>query len=51
MGSTRLSNLARRGPNLAVNEIGSYKGDVPALKGPSVVTVTSDGVWTIRGGS
>jgi len=38
-------------PNLAVNEIGNYKGDVPASSGPSVVTVTSDGVWTIRGGS
>jgi hypothetical protein len=35
-------------PNLAVNEIGNYKGDVPAVDGPSVVTVASDGTWTIR---
>lgn len=34
-------------PNLAVNEIGSYKGQVPMTAGPSVVVVGSDGAWTI----
>ena len=35
-------------PNLMVNEIGSYKGTVPAVGGPSVVTITADGKWTIK---
>ena len=34
-------------PNLMVNEIGKYKGTVPANAGPNVVTVQSDGSWTI----
>jgi len=35
-------------PNLMVNEIGNYKGTVPAVDGPSVVTITADGKWTIK---
>jgi hypothetical protein len=35
-------------PNLAVNEIGNYKGTVPFDEGPSVVTVTADGTWTLK---
>lgn len=34
-------------PNLAVNEIGSYSGVVPFVEGPSVVTVTADGRWSL----
>lgn len=34
-------------PNLAVNEIGSYKGVVPLIEGPSVVTITADGRWSM----
>ena len=34
-------------PNLAVNEIGSYKGTVPFIDGPSVVTVSADGRWSM----
>ena len=37
-------------PNLMVNEIGKYKGTVPANAGPSVVTIESDGTWTIAKG-
>ncbi|MDR6970784.1 DUF4190 domain-containing protein [Leifsonia shinshuensis] len=37
-------------PNLAVNEIGPYNGKVPMLAGPSVITVTSDGAWTVAAG-
>lgn len=33
-------------PNLAVNEIGNYKGQVPMSAGPSVVTVSADGAWS-----
>ena len=33
-------------PNLAVNEIGNYKGQVPMSAGPSVVIVTADGAWS-----
>ncbi|PZF59454.1 hypothetical protein DEI81_13770 [Curtobacterium sp. MCBD17_013] len=35
-------------PNGAVNEIGNYSGSVPALAGPSVVVVQSDGSWGIK---
>lgn len=35
-------------PNLAVNEIGKYKGKVPADAGPAVVVVQADGTWTIK---
>lgn len=35
-------------PNLMVNEIGRYKGTVPAVDGPSVVTVMADGDWSIE---
>jgi hypothetical protein len=34
-------------PNLAVNEIGNYRGVVPFVEGPSVVTVTADGRWSL----
>ena len=34
-------------PNLMVNEIGDYKGVVPATTGPTIVTVGADGSWTI----
>ena len=37
-------------PNLMVNEIGKYKGTVPASAGPNVVTVQSDGTWSIAKG-
>lgn len=37
-------------PNLMVNEIGPYTGSVPALAGPSVITVNADGNWTIAQG-
>lgn len=33
-------------PNLAVNEIGNYKGQVPMSAGPSVVIVSADGAWS-----
>ena len=33
-------------PNLAVNEVGNYKGQVPMGAGPSVVRVTADGTWS-----
>jgi TM2 domain-containing membrane protein YozV len=32
---------------LLVNEIGAYSGTVPMGAGPSVITVTADGNWTI----
>lgn len=32
---------------LLINEIGNYKGTVPAYAGPSIVTITADGKWTI----
>ena len=35
-------------PNLAVNEIGSYKGVVPLTDGPSVITVMADGSWSLK---
>ena len=35
-------------PDLAVNEIGAYKGVVAMQGGPSVVVVTADGTWTAR---
>ena len=35
------------GVNLLVNEIGAYTGTVPASGGPSIVTITADGNWTI----
>ncbi|WP_159573164.1 hypothetical protein [Curtobacterium sp. 18060] len=34
-------------PNLAVNEIGAYTGSVPANAGPSIVTIISDGNWSL----
>ena len=34
-------------PNIAVNEIGPYSGEVPIDAGPSVVLIQSDGNWTI----
>lgn len=34
-------------PNLAVNEIGAYQGVVPLIEGPSVVTITADGRWSM----
>ena len=34
-------------PNLAVNEIGNYKGTVPMSGGPSIVAVSADGAWSI----
>ncbi len=33
-------------PNLAVNEIGNYKGQVPMSAGPSVIKVSADGAWS-----
>lgn len=33
-------------PNLAVNEIGNYKGQVPMSAGPSVVDISADGAWS-----
>ncbi|MGG7507771.1 NINE protein [Plantibacter sp. YIM 135249] len=35
---------------LLVNEIGAYSGTVPLSKGPSVVSVRSDGNWTLTVG-
>lgn len=35
-------------PNLAVNEIGSYKGVVPLTDGPSVITLMADGSWSLK---
>lgn len=35
-------------PNLMVNEIGAFKGTVPANDGPNVVTIGADGAWTIK---
>ncbi|MDY0912856.1 NINE protein [Rathayibacter festucae] len=35
------------GFGLLVNEIGAYSGTVPLSAGPSVVTVTADGAWTL----
>jgi hypothetical protein len=35
-------------PNQAVNEIGTYSGTVPAMAGPSVVVVQSDGAWSVN---
>ncbi|GAA1468895.1 NINE protein [Microbacterium thalassium] len=32
---------------LLVNEIGTYSGTVPLSAGPSVITVTADGNWTL----
>ena len=32
---------------LLVNEIGNYKGTVPASAGPSIISITADGKWTI----
>jgi len=32
---------------LLVNEIGTYSGTVPLSAGPSVITVTADGRWTL----
>lgn len=33
---------------LLINEIGSYSGTVPLGAGPSIVTVTADGDWTLE---
>jgi hypothetical protein len=35
---------------LLVNEIGAYSGVVPLSAGPSVITVTADGAWTLAVG-
>ncbi|MFA4842051.1 MAG: TM2 domain-containing protein, partial [Agrococcus sp.] len=32
---------------LLVNEIGAYSGTVPLSSGPSVISVTADGGWTL----
>lgn len=32
---------------LLINEIGVYNGTVPLAAGPSVITVTADGAWTL----
>ena len=32
---------------LLVNEIGAYSGTVPLSAGPSILTVTADGAWTL----
>lgn len=37
-------------PNLAVNTIGAYSGKVPMFAGPTVITVKSDGAWTVTAG-
>ncbi|ANF30696.1 hypothetical protein A0130_02515 [Leifsonia xyli] len=37
-------------PNLAVNTIGAYSGKVPMFAGPTVITVKSDGAWTVAAG-
>ncbi len=37
-------------PNLAVNTIGPYSGKVPMFAGPTVITVKSDGAWTVAAG-
>ncbi|MBU8578958.1 TM2 domain-containing protein [Brevibacterium luteolum] len=34
------------GPDLLVNEIGSYDGSVPVTSGPSILIVQADGNWT-----
>jgi hypothetical protein len=34
-------------PGLLVNEIGQFQGTVPVTGGPSIVTVTADGAWTV----
>jgi hypothetical protein len=32
---------------LLVNEIGAYTGTVPLSSGPSVISVSADGNWTL----
>ncbi|OJU40151.1 MAG: hypothetical protein BGN97_13955 [Microbacterium sp. 69-10] len=32
---------------LLINEIGAYNGTVPLAAGPSVITITADGAWTL----
>lgn len=34
------------GPDLLINEIGSYDGSVPLRSGPSILIVQADGSWT-----
>lgn len=34
-------------PNLAVNEIGVYQGSIPMKAGPSVLSISADGNWSI----
>lgn len=34
-------------PGLLVNEIGQFQGTVPVTGGPSIVTMTADGAWTV----
>jgi hypothetical protein len=36
--------------DLLVNEIGTYSGTVPVTGGPAIITVESDGAWTISKG-
>jgi hypothetical protein len=35
---------------LLINEIGTYSGTVPLGGGPSVITVSADGKWTLKAG-
>ncbi|MBI4898863.1 MAG: TM2 domain-containing protein [Actinobacteria bacterium] len=37
-------------PDLLVNEIGNYSGTVPVTRGPAILSVQSDGAWTISKG-
>jgi hypothetical protein len=34
-------------PGIDINEIGNYSGKVPVLAGPSIITLMSNGNWTI----
>ncbi|MFB9776470.1 hypothetical protein [Brevibacterium otitidis] len=34
------------GPDLLINEIGSYDGSIPLRSGPSILIVQADGSWT-----
>jgi hypothetical protein len=35
-------------PGLLANEIGQFRGTVPATAGPVIVTITADGAWSVK---
>ena len=47
-GNFIVQQTARGTTDLVVNEIGSYSGTNPLVKGPSVIEVNANGAWSIK---